>query len=89
MFTRAWAIDAAERIAATYVEAFLVLLAAGWTDKVDLSIFATALWAAVPAALATAKALVAQLRGDPDTASLTRQGQTSVADLPITPAEDA
>lgn len=73
--SRAFLADLAERTAATYVETFSGLLIAGWADVADLGILSvaeTAGVAAVPAALAVVKAGAARLRGDRESASLTR-----------------
>lgn len=62
--TKQWLVDTVERAVATYVEVFLGLLIAGWaTDKIDLSVLATAALAAVPTALAVLKAALADLKG--------------------------
>ena len=67
-----WLRDTAERVVATYVEAFITLLVASWTPTVDLSIWQAAAWSALPAALSALKSAVATLRGSVDSASLSR-----------------
>lgn len=68
MFTKAFLLDAAERVFWTYVQAFLgLLLVSGVTD---LDALQTAALAAIPAALAALKALIATRFGDPDSAAL-------------------
>jgi hypothetical protein len=70
---KVWIRDVAERTAATYVQAFIGLLLAGWTtDTVDLSLVQAAAVAAVPAALAVVKgALASRVPGTISPASLT------------------
>lgn len=72
MFTAEWLRDAAERIVSTWVETFLGLLIVSWTADLDWSIFVTAAWAAIPAALAVAKTVAAGATGKPDTAAFDR-----------------
>lgn len=68
MFSRAFLLDAAERVFWTYVQAFLgLLLVSGVTD---LSAVQTAALAAIPAALSALKAIIATRFGDPDSAAL-------------------
>lgn len=65
--------DFFERVVMTYLEVFVGLLLAGWADLAvvgAMSTFEKAAVAAVPAALAALKALIAKYRGDPDSASL-------------------
>lgn len=73
MIDRTWLKDVAERTIATYVQAFLGLLLAGWaTDTVDLSVVQSAAIAAVPAALAVLKGAIAKrVPGTLSPASLT------------------
>lgn len=66
----AWWTDALTRVASTWAYSFVTILAATWTDKIDPSILVAAAWAAVPAALAAAKAIAARFVGDPQTAAL-------------------
>ena len=55
-----WLRDVAERTVATYLQAFIGLLLAGWTtDAVDLSLVQAAAVSAVPAALAVLKGALA------------------------------
>lgn len=63
--------DLAERTISTYVQALAGLLIAGWSDAVDLGTLRAAAVAAIPAALAVVKGLVARQFGSPDDASLT------------------
>jgi hypothetical protein len=71
--TLVWLKDTIERTVATYVEVLIGLLIAGWTDHIDWSFAKTAAVAAVPAALAVAKAALAELRpGTVSPASLTK-----------------
>jgi hypothetical protein len=68
--TRKFAADIAERTVLTYLEAFLgLLLAAGTTNLVDLSVLESAAVAAIPAGLAVAKGAVGILLGRQGTAS--------------------
>lgn len=63
-FTKQWVVDTLERTVATYLEVLFGLLIAQWTtDKLDLSLLATAALAAVPAALTVLKSAVAELKG--------------------------
>lgn len=62
--------DLVARTIRTYVAAFLGLLVAVPTFTLDVSSFQAAAIAAIPAALAVIKALVAKRIGDPTTASL-------------------
>jgi hypothetical protein len=68
-----WLKDVAERTVATYAQAFIGLLLAGWTtDAVDLSLVQAAAVSAVPAALAVLKgALASKVPGTISPASLT------------------
>lgn len=68
-----WIADAVMRVAFTWGYGTVTLLLATWTDKTDISILTSAAWAAAPAALAAAKALLARRVGDPTTASLSRR----------------
>ena len=65
-------IDLLERSIATYVETFLgLLIASGLGTPADrMALLEKAAIAAIPAALATAKAGLAKFRGDPNSASL-------------------
>lgn len=67
-----WIRDVAERTIATWVEAFLGLLLAGWsTNTVNLSVIESAAVAAIPAALAVIKgALAARVPGTVSPASI-------------------
>lgn len=69
-----WFKDTFERVAATYVEAFLAILIAAWAsgDTFDPGIFQTAGLAAIPASLAVLKSAVATFTGDPDSAAIGR-----------------
>lgn len=62
--------DLAERVVATYLQAFAGLLIAGWSDAVNVGTVRAAAVAAIPAALSALKGLVAQRFGDPDSAAL-------------------
>lgn len=55
MFTR----DAIERVVCTYVEVFLGLLLANWTNTISLDTVKVAAVAAIPAVLAAIKTLIA------------------------------
>lgn len=66
-----WIVDTAERTAATYLQALIGLLVAGWADAIDVSTLRAASVAAIPAGLAVLKAALARRVGDPDTAGLT------------------
>jgi hypothetical protein len=71
--TNRYLLDLAERVIATYVEAFLGLVIAsgfGVNGVVNLSLLQVAAVSALPAALAVVKAGLAKLKGDPATASL-------------------
>lgn len=68
-----WLIDAAERTAATYVQAFVGLLIAGWGDVLDVSTLRAAAIAAIPAGLAVLKSALARRVGDPDTGGIVAQ----------------
>lgn len=70
--------DAIERIIATYLQAFLGLLAAAAATPFDVSSLRAAALAAAPAALAAAKALFARQLGDPESASLLRDVRETV-----------
>lgn len=67
-----WARDTAERAVATYFEAFFAFLIVSWTPAVDVTIWQTAAWSAIPAGLAVLKAAFATLRGTADSASLVK-----------------
>lgn len=63
-------LDIAERTVLTYLEAFLgLLLAAGTTDLVDLTVWQTAAISAIPAGLAVVKGSIGTVLGRPGTAS--------------------
>ena len=68
-----WLKDVAERTIATYLQAFIGLLLAGWTtDAIDLSLVQAAAVSAIPAALAVLKgALATKVPGTVSPASLT------------------
>lgn len=70
--------DATERIIATYLQAFIGLVAAAGATGFDVSTLRAAAIAAAPAALAAVKALFAKAAGDPDTASLLRDVRENV-----------
>ena len=65
-------IDLLERTIATYAEAFLgLLIASGLGTPADrMALLEKAAIAAIPAALAVAKAGLAKFKGDPNSASL-------------------
>lgn len=65
-----WLLDAAERVIATYVQAFLGLVIAAGLDAMSMSTLKAAAVAALPAALSALKAVVARTVGSPDDASL-------------------
>jgi hypothetical protein len=69
-----YALDLAERVLSTFVQAFLgALVAGGWFDIGaigDLSIVQKAAAAGIVAVLALGKGLVAKVVGRPDSASL-------------------
>ena len=65
-----WLLDAAERVIATYVQAFLGLVIAGGVGAINLGTLRAAAVAAIPAALSVLKAIVASRVGSPDDASL-------------------
>lgn len=71
-YNKVWFRDVAERTVATWVQAFVGLLLAGWTtDTVDLSLIQSAAVAAIPAALAVVKgALAASVPGTVSPASV-------------------
>jgi hypothetical protein len=71
MFRSKFFVDLAERVVATYLEAFLgLVIASAITDGViDLSVVQSAAVAALPAGLAVVKGALARWRGDPDSAS--------------------
>jgi hypothetical protein len=56
---KTWAIDSAERIAATYLETVLGLVVTNMTSITSLDGWHTAAIAAIPATLAAAKTLIA------------------------------
>lgn len=66
--------DLVERTLATYVEVFLglVIVSAFSNGVVDVSALQAAAVSALPAALAVVKGFAAQYRGDPDSASLSK-----------------
>ena len=68
-FTKEWAIDAGERIVATFVVAFLgalLVVPPPWNEKV----WQAAAFAGVVAALDVVKVIAASFIGSPDSASL-------------------
>lgn len=70
MFTRAFLVDAAERVLVTYLEAFFALLITDGLELTDLGALKLAAIAAIPAGLAALKAVVASAIGSPTSASL-------------------
>lgn len=70
MFSSKFVIDAAERVALTYIEAFVGLLIADGLSPFDVDALTAAAVAAVPAALAMLKVVLASKVGQPDSASL-------------------
>ena len=68
MFTKAFLLDAAERIFWTYVQAFVGLLLVSGVTSLDA--LQNAAIAAIPAALAAVKAIIASRVGDPESAAL-------------------
>lgn len=72
MFSNKWIKDTAERVSATFAEAFLGLVALQQaTDSFNLDFAKKALAASVIAAAAVLKAAIASKVGDKDSASLT------------------
>lgn len=67
MFSRAFLLDALERVLSTYVQVFLGLLIASGVTGLDA--VQSAALAAIPAALSALKAVIAKQFGDPDSAS--------------------
>lgn len=61
--------DLTERTIATYIQTFLGLLIASWTDAVDVSTLRSAAVAAIPAGLAVIKGFAARKVGTVDSAS--------------------
>jgi hypothetical protein len=74
--------DLAERVIATYVQAFLGLLVAG-TFTLNISTFKAAAIAAIPAAFSAAKGVIASRVGSPGSASL----DPSLAAVRVGPGE--
>lgn len=70
MFTRAFLVDAAERVLVTYLEAFFALLITDGLELTDLGALKLAAIAAIPAGLAALKAVIASAVGSPTSASL-------------------
>ena len=70
MFTRAFLVDAAERVLVTYLEAFFALLITDGLELTDLGALKLAAIAAIPAGLAALKAVIASAIGSPTSASL-------------------
>ena len=68
MFTKAFLLDAAERVFWTYVQALLGLLLVSGVTSLDA--LQTAAVAAIPAALAALKAIIATRFGDPESAAI-------------------
>lgn len=66
--------DLAERVIATYVEVFLgLVIVSGFSNGVvDVSALQAAAVSALPAALVVIKSWAARYRGDPDSASLSK-----------------
>ncbi len=67
MFSRAFLLDALERVLSTYVQVFLGLLIASGVTGLDA--VQSAALAAIPAGLSALKAVIASRFGDPDDAS--------------------
>lgn len=65
-----YVVDLIERVASTYATAFIGLLLASGMDLTDLSSLKAAAIAALPAALAVIKGLLARFVGDPGTAAI-------------------
>lgn len=65
--TKAFLIDLAERVAATYLQSFIGLLLV--SGALDIDTLKAAALAAVPAALAVVKGVLARKVGDPESAS--------------------
>ena len=74
MFSKTFLLDATERVVKSYLYSLITFLLAG-TDTINISVLEAAAWAAVPAGLSAALAVLGSLRGDPDTASLLRGEQ--------------
>lgn len=73
MFSNKWLKDTAERVAATFVEAFVGLVALqSATSSFDYSFAKKAAASGVIAAAAVLKAAVASQLGDKDSAALTK-----------------
>lgn len=74
MFRSQFVKDLLERVLATYVEVFLglVIVSAFSDGVVDMSAVQAAAISALPAALAVIKGWVGRYRGDPDSASLSK-----------------
>ena len=70
MFSRTFLADAAERVFWTYVQALLGLLLVSGVTTLDA--LQSAAVAAIPAALAALKAIIATRFGDPESAALGR-----------------
>lgn len=74
--TRTYVVDLVERTTATYLQVFLGLLIADWTDFAAMSDFldlgTSAAVAAVPAALAVLKGGLARATGDRNSAAMSR-----------------
>ena len=68
MFTKRWAIDALERVLATFAQAFLAIIVAA--PILDMSTWKAAAVSGIAAAMSALKALVAKGVGDPESASL-------------------
>lgn len=73
-----WLKDAAERVIATYLQAFMGLVTADLFGLTGMDSFKAAAIAAIPAALSAAKAAIAVLFGDPESASLVRTVRDTV-----------
>jgi hypothetical protein len=67
---KAWLIDAAERIASTFLEAFLAIVVAAGVDTINVSTLRAALVAGLTAVLSFLKTLAASRVGKPTSASL-------------------
>lgn len=81
--TKEWLKDAAERVLATYLEAFCGLLIASSAGMMSLSSVRAAALAAIPAALSVLKSIAAsRLPGTVSPASVVRQLSPDPATLP-------
>jgi hypothetical protein len=69
-FTKAWAIDMAERVAGTFVAGFLAALVVGTGAGVSLAALQAAALAGLASAVTLLKSLVGAYIGNPNSASL-------------------